>query len=207
MDRQIRIALTVPELGVGQSAMGPFGAVLQHLPLGPRERPERLGQQGELGAADGDLARPGTHQGAPHPDVIVQVEQLDHRPGVDQRIGSEIHLDPATGILQVAEDHFPLGTPRLDPSGDAHLRAVFAHGILVQGRRRAGAVGPVEAVGKGAHAEAHELGQLRAASLLDKGAIVGHAARCPKRFRYASMNSSMSPSITRCTSLTLSSVR
>src|SRR5207237_1082682 len=50
----------------------------------------------------------------------------------------------------------------------------------------------------------HELGQLLAARRLDEA---GHAACLPKRLRYASMNGSRSPSITFCTSATLSSVR
>src|SRR5207249_11460477 len=64
--------------------------------------------------------------------------------------------------------------------------------------------GAVEPVGERNDAAVGELGELLASRRLDEA---GHAALLPKRFKYASMNGSKSPSMTFWTSATFSSVR
>src|SRR6266516_2004758 len=64
--------------------------------------------------------------------------------------------------------------------------------------------GAVETIGERDDAALYELGELLPPRRLHEA---GHAALLPKRLRYASMNGSKSPSITRWTSATFSSVR
>src|SRR6266571_5181429 len=76
--------------------------------------------------------------------------------------------------------------------------------VLEPLERRGDGTGAVEPIGERDDAALHQLGELLAPRRLDEA---GHAACLPKRFRYASMNGSRSPSITFWTSATFSSVR
>src|SRR5689334_10450763 len=93
------------------------------------------------------------------------------------------------------------GAQQNEPAREpVHRRIVEAEGL----QRRADRAGAVEPIRERDDAALHQLGELLAPRRLDEA---GHAACLPKRFRYASMNGSRSPSITFWTSATLSSVR
>src|SRR2546425_478390 len=113
----------------------------------------------------------------------------------------EVQLDSPRGVLEVAEGRLPVGPQQREPAGQPVHALVGVAEPLDRPARRPRALEPV---GVRRDATAHQLGQLLAARRLDEAR---HAALLPKRLRYASMNWSRSPSITFCTSPTLSSVR
>ena len=116
---------------------------------------------------------------------------------------------PSALVLDVGERGLALRAERHEPAGDGDRGAVLAHGVIVRRERLGGGVGAREAIGEGRDAHRLQGRALLPPRRLDVGrfSAAGHAALLPKRLRYAWMNSSRSPSITLCTSPTLSSVR
>src|SRR5690606_28547656 len=152
--------------------------------------------------------------GAAHADAVKAVTETEQRPGVRQRVLAEIDLDPPGSILEVSKSGLPLGPERHDAAGHGHVGPVLAHGVLIERQRGPGLVAPRIAVGK--RRDAHRLDgrQVGAPGFLDPRPLhvrhrsrPGHAALPPYCLRYAWMNCSRSPSMTRCTSVTFTSVR
>src|SRR5204863_2850277 len=111
---------------------------------------------------------------------------------------------------------------RVDPAGDGHPRTMLSHGVLVSVQRLRGGVRPLVPVGEGGYPSGLERGAVLSARHLHERPLLpartsalvrahalaaAHAALPPNRLRYAWMNSSRSPSITRWTSPTFTSVR
>ena len=102
----------------------------------------------------------------------------------------------------MGEGGLAVGPQGDEPPGEPVGARVALAEALERGVRRRRAV---EAVGVRRHAAPHQLLQLLAPRHFHEARH--YAALLPKRLRYASMNWSRSPSITRWTSFTLSSVR
>ena len=100
IDGEIGVALAISHLGVLQAAVGD-GAVLRLLRLPSGQRPKRLCQEGDgrrFGLSlvpeirvvprplrtNGHLALLGTKEATTHPDVIVQIEELNEVPDIRQ---------------------------------------------------------------------------------------------------------------------------
>ena len=208
VDREIGVALAVAHLRIDQPAVG-HRAVRRGLGLSARQGPEALRQELHHQRAHRDLAGFGPKERAGHPDVIVEVEEPRGLPSLAELVLTEVKLDPAARVLEVGEHRPPLGPERHQPPRDGDHRPRIAQRVVVERARLGGEVGPLVAVGVGPHAAGLERRAVVPAGLLDVGPLGGaaHAALPANRLRYACMNSSMSPSITRCTSVTLSSVR
>ncbi len=121
---------------------------------------------------------------------------------------------PARAVLQMEEGRLALRAHAHDAPGDGDGRPIVAHGVVVGGQHLGGGVAPLVPVGEGRYALGLERRALLAAGGLDERAVVvalapvgAHAALPPKRLRYAWMKASRSPSMTRWTSPTLTSVR
>src|SRR5690606_229330 len=131
-----------------------------------------------------DLPGASLHQAATHPDMVVEVEQLDHRPGLGaQLVGAEIDLQPAGGILHMPEADLALGPPGLDPPGDRYRGTRVAHLVPVEGERVGGGVAALEAPGEGPDAEGLQCGALLPPVPLRLAQLLAHAAFPPNRFR------------------------
>src|SRR4029077_6883843 len=196
--RQVGVALPRPELRVRQlSVLLPFGVFL---PQG--QRAQRFREQGQALHAQRDLAGLGAEQRPLHTDHIPQIEQLHDLVRVrPQVVHLEVELDLPGPVLEMSEGGLAHGTEQDEPSGEAVDRLVAIPERLEGLRNHAR---PIEPVGERDHAALGELGEFLASGRFDEAR---HAALLPKRFRYASMNGSRSPSITFWTSPTLSSVR
>ena len=150
-----------------------------------------------------------------HADVIVEVEPLQQRVSVAQLVAPQVDLDPARAVLQVQEGRLPLRPHRGDPAGDRDAGPVFAHRVVVGGERFGSGMGALVAVGERGDPRRLQRRTLLAPCRLDERALLialvapapAHAALPPNRLRYAWMNPSRSPSMTRCTSPTFTSVR
>ena len=183
---EVGVALAVAHLRIGEPAEG-LDAVLADLGLPARQRPERLGEQRQLGHPHGDLAGAGPEEPAPEPYVVVEVEELHQRPRLLQRIAAEIALDPAAGVLEMGEDGLPLRAKRGDPARHGHLRAVIPHGVVVGRQRLRGRVAPLVSVGERLDPQRRDGVALVAPRRLDVRALdvgrTGHAALPPYCFR------------------------
>ena len=131
----------------------------------------------------GHLAASGPHQPAPHPDEVIEVEQLDRLPRRREVVGPQVHLDSAASVLDVPEDDLPLRAPGLDPAGDGDLRALIAHFVPVQLERGRGAVGRLEAIGERTDPERLQRRPLLPPMPLRLAQLLAHAACSPNRFR------------------------
>src|SRR5439155_5220057 len=122
-------------------------------------------------------------------------------------------------VRQVRERRFAVRPPGHEAAGDTHLRSIGFASCRVQRYGLGRAMGPVERIGERRDTSRDERVQLIATSPLDEVRLIGHAATLPPPppppfppaalpdfVRYASMNGSMSPSITRCTSGIFNSV-
>src|SRR6266702_4791560 len=196
--RQVGVALAGAQLGIRQL---PVPLALRIL-LAERQGAQRLGEEGAALDPDGDLAGLGAKQRPLHADHVAQIEQLHEvillgPDGVDL----EVDLNLPGAVLQVTERRLAHGAQQNEPPGEpVDGRVVFAESL----ERRLDRAGAVETIGEWDDTALYELGELLPPRRLDEA---GHAALLPKRLRYASMNGSKSPSITRWTSATFSSVR
>ena len=149
MHREVGVALAVAELGVGQPAEGDgaFRPVAWVLPRGSGR--SDLASRRDLGGPHGDLAALGAEQPARDADVIVEIEKIDHLVPLAQLVLAEVDLDPAAGILEVAEHRLALGAPATR-SGPAmrRPRAVLAHLVAVGSQRLGRGVGALVPVGE-----------------------------------------------------------
>ena len=135
---------------------------------------------------------------------------FDQLVGLAQRILPEVELDPARSRPRGGRtSSCPAAAAPTSRPGDGDRGPVVAHRVIVRGQRLARRCGCGRTGRRTARRPApRAAAQLVAPRRLDERALVaGHAALPPNRLRYASMNSSRSPSITRCTSPTFSSVR
>jgi len=144
-----------------------------------------------------------------HSDEIAEVEVSEHRErSVAELVLAEIELDPARRIREMRKRRFAVATPCDDTASHRH-RWPF-RGIPHQRVRGFSGVLPVERVRIRLYSGGLQRFQLFSARLEDEVQILGHAAAVvdsPVCLRYASMNGSIAPSITFCTSGILSSVR
>ncbi len=206
--RQVRVALAVAQLRIGQPAEGDRLPRFRHLRLAAWKRPERLGEEFNGGHPDGDFPGPGAEELPVDADVVVQVEQLHQSPGSAERVLPEVELEPPGNILDVGEGRLPLASVRHQAAGHRDVGAIVAHGVVIGRDGGGGGKRPLERVAKWLDPGGTELVELGAARLLhERAGLIRHAAVPPAPFRYASMNSSMSPSITLCTSVSFNSVR
>src|SRR5205823_2010682 len=196
--RQIGVALPGAQLRIRQLAVAlPVRAFLPR-----RQRAQRLGEQGESLHPQRDLTAIGTEQRALDTDHVTEIDRLHHlvRLGADD-VDFEVDLNLPRAVFQMPEGGLAHGAQQDEPPRQAIDGGVP---VLEPLERRGDGTGAVEPIGERADAALHQLGELLAARRLDEA---GHAACLPKRFRYASMNGSRSPSITFWTSATFSSVR
>src|SRR5690349_11205738 len=149
-------------------------------------------------------------------DDVANVEQLHVRERVAEHVFLEVELHAATLVGEMRERGLSVTAPGDDAPGDAHRRP-FLDTLCQGGRGLTGGVRPLEPIRKGRYSPRDQLIEFLAPGLLDEVEVlllVAHAAApllpCPAPplcFKYASMNSSMSPSMIRCTSGIFSSVR
>ena len=211
MDGEIRVALPVALLGVGEPGV-PHHLPVHHLLLPERQGAQRLREQRDLRRAHRHLARPRAEERPLDADDVADVQRLHQRPTLlAQRVAPEVELDPAARVGEMREGGLAMAAPGDEPAGHAHHLAVraFGQGGPRGGRRHRG-VRPLVAIGVRRDAAREQLVELLAPRLHHEVEVVrAHAAlpAAPNRFRYASMNGSIAPSITLCTSVCLSSVR
>src|SRR5207245_1278409 len=135
-------------------------------------------------------------------DHVTQIEELHELVVLRAHVVDfEVELDFPRAILEMAEGGLAHGTEQDQQPRKPVYNAVFMAKAVERERDRVRAIEPI---GERDHAALRQLSELLAPGGLYEA---GHAALLPKRFRYASMNGSRSPSITFCTSPTLSSVR
>ncbi len=184
MHREVRVALPVALLRIGERGVG-RGAVVPHVALAAGERPERLGEQLERLHPDGDLAHLGAEQPSPHPDVIVEVEQLHQLVALTQRVPPEVDLDAPGDVLEMGERGLPLRAEGGDAPRHPDLGAGLAHPVVPGREGLGGGVAPVEAIRERRYAELLQLGALLPPRRLDVAALLGgaHAALPPNRLR------------------------
>ena len=141
--------------------------------------------------------------------MVAEVQQLQQLVRLlAEVVQLEVELEAPGRVGQVREGRLAVRPEGHEAAGDGHRRPLA--GGRQRGQRLGRRVRAREPVGERLHAAAAQLGQLVAPRQLHEGALrrlLAHRAVRPNRLRYASMNGSMSPSITRCTSPTLSSVR
>ena len=212
MHREVGVALAVAHLGIARARRRPLvpSSVCCTLPRGSGR--SALGEQ-RRATRRARVTSPVRvrNSRAADADVIVEVEQLHHlerrrraRPG-GSRAG------PARSRPRGARRRScPAGGSATSRPGDGDRRAVIAHGVDRRPRaprRRCGSARSGRRTAR--RPSASEPRACRAAPPRRTcGSVpLGHAALLPKRLRYASMNASRSPSMTRCTSPSLSSVR
>src|SRR5690606_38439570 len=181
---------------------------------------------------DGDLAHPRPEQAPLHADPVARVQQGEEPEEIlAQVVLAEVELDAAVPIHEVREHRLAVRARGDEPAAQTDGRPEpFLQGPLLLGglesgpRVRRGRI-DLEPVGERLDttlpqrlellvAHADRLAQPLAAALhlsTRRIPLLRHrspqAARAPNSFRYASMNGSRSPSITRCTSEIFSSVR
>ena len=214
MHSQVGIPLPVSLFGIGETRM-PDESPRMALFLPEWEGPERLGEQRHRFHAHRDLTGARPEERPRDPDHVSQVEQVDEPEHLFAKVvAAEVQLDPRPLVREVPEHRLPVRTPG-DQSARQANRLALLSAVREQPQRRRYVVGRVEAVRERCDACGVEGGEFLAPRLHDKVEVfeswlVAHAASAPpapKRFRYASMNSSMSPSMTRCTSGIFNSVR
>src|SRR2546427_2168003 len=199
MHREIGVALPGAELRVGELSVPHAARVL----LAERQRAERLGQERQPVHAQRDLARLRLEERPLDAHHVTQVEQLHHLVRLHaQRVELDVQLDPPAVVLEVGEGGLAVRPQGDEPPGEPMGGRIAVAEALERGARRRRAL---EAVGVRRHAAPHQLLQLLPPRHFHEARH--YAALLPKRLRYASMNWSRSPSITRWTSFTLSSVR
>src|SRR4029077_11257696 len=170
--------------------------------LAERQRAERLGEQRQALDSERDLPGLRAKQRTLGADQVTEIEELHELVGLRAHlVALEVELDLPRAILEMPEGGLAHGTEQDEPPREAVHDAVLFAESLERRRDRARAIEPI---GEWDHAALGQLGKLLAPGGFYEA---GHAALLPKRFRYASMNGSRSPSITFCTSPTLSSVR
>ena len=218
MHGEIRVALPIALLGIGESRM-------PHASRRPRSPPCRTAAGAATSRASprpstrtGHLARARAKQRARHADDVADVEQLERAVRVvAQLVLAEVELDAADVVGEMRERRLavratPRSGPRPRPPGPSRPRVAVERASASAARVRA-----VEAVRERRDARAPRarasfsrraaLDEVRAPRRSRALPPRAHAALPPIRFRYASMNGSMSPSITFCTSGIFSSVR
>jgi len=208
---EIRVSLAIALLRIREPRMTHRHAV-DNLFLAIRQGTERLREHLHRGDANGDLARARAHERAAHADDVTDVEEVEARECLlSQLVLSEVQLDATTAIGEMGERRLAVATPRDQSSSDAHRCAAVVLTLRERlGRSRRG-VCTVVAVRERRHASAYQRVELIPPRLLNEVQLVGHAGSPvftpPVSLRNASMNGSIPPSITFCTSGILSSVR
>src|SRR6185437_3881395 len=189
----------------------PHRHAVDELLLAERQRAKRFREQLYRLDADRRFARARAKQRPAHSDDIIDVEQVEGGVGlVAELVLLEIELDPTRVVGQMCERRLAVRAPGDESARNAHGLGL---GMFTRRRQRHGVRRPVRArvaVGERGHAPLGERLELLASRPLDEVQRVGHAAALPEPpvcVRYVSMNGSMSPSMTRCTSGILSSVR
>ena len=207
VDGQVGVALPVPLLRVAEPGMSDDPPV-DHLLLAERERPERLGEQLDRIDADRHLAGPRAEERPLDADHVADVDQRRERvPRVPELVLPEVELDAAALVPEVREGRLAVRAPRHRPARDADGRPLLEP---PQQRREVGRpVAPVERVRERWDPRRFERLELLATSAEHEVEFVAHRASSVElpALRNASMNGSMSPSMTFCTSGILSSVR
>ena len=189
-------------------------AVLVLLDLPPRQRAQRLGEQADAVRRARSPRRSGCGRAArPRPRHRRGRSELHDRPRRPARPGGSRAGSARCESSMWRERRLALRPPRRDaPGARADLGALLAHLVLERrtargrsgacartGRRRAARPSPRSAAGFSRRASSTKV-----RSSVTRASVV---ACPPNRLRYAWMNASRSPSITRCTSPILSSVR
>jgi hypothetical protein len=216
---EIGVALAVALLRIGEAGVADELPV-HHLLLAERQRPQRLREELHRFGANRDLARARPEERSADADDVADVEQVEQREAVvAEHVAPEIQLEAALLVGEVSERRLAVPALRDEPPRDAHGRSLLVPRAIAEGgerlRRR---VRAVEGVGERRDAARLERRQLLAprpqhevevvARVRRRTTVVAHAEFASVTcFRYASTNGSMSPSITRCTSGILSSVR
>jgi hypothetical protein len=211
MHREVRVTLTVSLLRIGESRVA-NGHAVHHLFLSKWQRTQRLGQQLHVHGAHRHFARSRTEKRPADADHVADVEVVQLRVGrIAQLVSAKVELDAPRVIGEMREGRFSVRAPRDNAAGNAH-RVPF---VVLVGRMKTnrvrGVVRPIETIRERADALRDQGIELLASRLLHEVQIFAHAAALPPDApfcdRYASMNSSMSPSMMRWTSGILSSVR
>ena len=213
MHGEIGVALAIPLLGIGESRM-PHGHAVDDFFLAERQRPQRLREQLDLGRRAPSLRRCACGTAGP---ITPTTSPMSNRSSdadtlVAQHVLLEVQLNATAVVGEVRERRLAVRAPRDDPAGDAHRLAFLLPVRRMQRDRLGRAMRAVERVRERRDAARDERVELLAPRALDEVQLVGSRRALPRSARrapsrYASMNGSMSPSITFCTSGIFSSVR
>ena len=154
---QVHVALAVTHFGVGQ-AVELF-----------RQGAQALGQQGQLGDPQAQLAGLGAEHLAPHADDVAHVQLFEGGVGLlPQLVPADVELDVALVVPQVGKAglaHHPLGHHAARQGGGAAgVGLVGQAGVFRLQVRRVGVLGEL-GNGKGVAAGGTQVGQLLAADL------------------------------------------
>src|SRR5205809_7866192 len=103
MNSEIRVALAVPLLGIGEAGM-PNRQSVESFLLAERQRAKRLGEHVGSVDANSHLARSRPEQSAAYPHDIPDVEQLQRRVDVvTHQIFAKVELNAAGLVREVRE--------------------------------------------------------------------------------------------------------
>ena len=177
----------------------PHDLAVDDLFLSERQRAQRLREQLERLDAHGHLAGARAEQRPRHADDVAEVEMLDDRITiVAERVLPEVQLDAPRLIGEVRERRLAVRAPRHDATGDPHRpgprrpRGSAANASLALCVR-------ANPYANGATPSAASASSFSRRARMHEVELLAHAAAsppAPNRLRYASMNGSMSPSIT-----------
>src|SRR6185437_460866 len=213
MHGEIGVPLAIPLLRIREPRVAHRRAVDGFL-LAERQWSERLGEQLDLRHPHRHFARAGPKERAARANHIADVEQIEQRvPFVAELVLLEVELDAAAVVGNMGECGLAVGAPGHDAAGHAHGLALVVHPLWQQRHRICRAMRAVESITERLDTARFERLELLSPSALYEVQVLvrAHAAALPGGVpscdRYASMNGSMSPSMTRCTSGILSSVR
>src|SRR5581483_758394 len=207
MHGQIGIALPVPLLRVSEPGVSDRDAVDDFF-FAVWQWPKGFRQQLSLLHSNRDFAGLRAKELAAHANDIAQVKPLETVPGfIAQDITAKIELDTPRGVSDMGKCGFAGATPRHEASRDSHhLSMRLPRQVLTRSQRRCRGVLAIVLVGVLRHARGDQRIELVPPRTLHEIPFVIHHYAA-SRLRYASMNGSMAPSMTFCTSGILSSVR
>src|SRR4051812_45471554 len=135
MHGEIRVALAIPLLGIGESRVA-YRHALDDFFLSERQRTERLCEQLHLDDTHGHLARARAKQRARHADHVADIEEAeDVVRRVTQHVLLEVQLYASTVVRGVRERGLAVRAPRHDAPRDAYRLPFFLRPLRMKGQR------------------------------------------------------------------------